>query len=198
MVPSAPHFGGPKCACMGAVRARTHAAVSTGLRRRASSQIRTAWGDRHARCNPNPRTAEPPWRRELPSPPEHRQCPQARADFLTSLLRVSRHPGLVDDARLCVTELVTNAHCHTRTPLIRVHVAVNRKRVTVAVTDDGGPVGTAFGTALRPTPEQEQEHGRGLVLVESLALAWGTGSGGDRHPGRTVVWFTLGRPEVTA
>ncbi|MET7502823.1 ATP-binding protein [Streptomyces microflavus] len=127
--------------------------------------------------------------------PNTANAPKLARDFLTSLLRVSRHPGLVDDARLCVTELVTNAHCHTRTPLIWVHAAVNRKRVTVAVTDDGGPVGTAFGTALRPTPEQE--HGRGLVLVESLALAWGTGSGGDRHPGRTVVWFTLGRPELT-
>ncbi|MEW2194724.1 ATP-binding protein [Streptomyces microflavus] len=132
--------------------------------------------------------------------PNTANAPKLARDFLTSLLRVSRHPGLVDDARLCVTELVTNAHCHTRTPLIRVHVAVNRKRVTVAVTDDGGPVGTAFGTALRPTPAAtpEQEHGRGLVLVESLALAWGTGSGGERHPGRTVVWFTLGRPEATA
>ncbi|NEE55962.1 ATP-binding protein, partial [Streptomyces sp. SID8455] len=93
-----------------------------------------------------------------------------------------------------------NAHRHTRTPLIRVHVAVNRKRVTVAVTDDGGPVGTALGTTLRPVPAAtpEQEHGRGLALVESLALAWGTGSGGERYPGRTVVWFTLGRPEATA
>ncbi|MEV7899527.1 hypothetical protein AB0O63_35740, partial [Streptomyces cyaneofuscatus] len=31
-----------------------------------------------------------------------------------------------------------------RTPLIGVHVAVNRKRVTVAVSDDGGPAGTAL------------------------------------------------------
>ncbi|CAM5427912.1 hypothetical protein SMICM304S_07138 [Streptomyces microflavus] len=65
--------------------------------------------------------------------PNTANAPKLARDFLTSLLRVSRHPGLVDDARLCVTELVTNAHCHTRTPLIRVHVAVNRKRVTVAV-----------------------------------------------------------------
>ncbi|MFD3972380.1 ATP-binding protein [Streptomyces cyaneofuscatus] len=129
--------------------------------------------------------------------PNTANAPRLARDFLTSLLRVSRHPGLVDDARLCVTELVTNAHRHTRTPLIRVHVAVNRKRVTVAVTDDGGTAGTALARTPRTGDEQE-EHGRGLVLVESLALAWGTGSGGGRHPGRTVVWFTLGRPEVTA
>ncbi|MFI7238825.1 ATP-binding protein [Streptomyces cyaneofuscatus] len=131
--------------------------------------------------------------------PNTAAAPRIARDFLTSLLMVSRHPGLVDDARLCVTELVTNAHCHTRTPLIRVHVAVNRKRVTVAVTDDGGALdaGKAFGTLDGPSAGPEQEHGRGLVLVESLALAWGTGSGGDRYPGRTVVWFTLGRPELT-
>ncbi|MEV1048026.1 ATP-binding protein [Streptomyces sp. NPDC049916] len=128
--------------------------------------------------------------------PNTANAPRLARDFLTSLLRLSRHPGLVDDARLCVTELVTNAHRHTRTPLIRVHVTVNRKRVTVAVTDDGGPAGTPFTPASRPDPERES--GRGLVLVESLALAWGTGTGGERYPGRTVVWFTLGRPEATA
>ncbi|NEE44787.1 ATP-binding protein, partial [Streptomyces sp. SID8455] len=48
--------------------------------------------------------------------PNTANTPKLARDFLTSLLRVSRHPGLVDDARLCVTELVTNAHRHTRTP----------------------------------------------------------------------------------
>ncbi|MER6774524.1 ATP-binding protein [Streptomyces bacillaris] len=133
--------------------------------------------------------------------PNTATAPRIARDFLTSLLGVSRHSKLIDDARLCVTELVTNAHCHTRTPQIRVHVAVNRKRVTVAVTDDGGPldVDKAFGTlgtALAAGPEQES--GRGLALVESLALAWGTGRGGGQYPDRTVVWFTLGRPEAAA
>ncbi|WP_257132527.1 MULTISPECIES: hypothetical protein [unclassified Streptomyces] len=36
--------------------------------------------------------------------------------FVTSLLKVSRHLGLVDDARICVTELVTTAHRHTTDP----------------------------------------------------------------------------------
>ncbi|MGW9303584.1 ATP-binding protein [Streptomyces cyaneofuscatus] len=43
--------------------------------------------------------------------PNTAAAPRIARDFLTSLLGVSRHPGLVDDARLCVTELVTNAHC---------------------------------------------------------------------------------------
>ncbi|WP_097957506.1 MULTISPECIES: ATP-binding protein [Streptomyces] len=126
--------------------------------------------------------------------PNTASAPRLARDFVTSLLKVSRHLGLVDDARLCVTELVTNAHRHTGTPLIRVHAAVNRKRVTVTVTDDGSPLTGALG-ALRAGPEAEG--GRGLVLVESLALAWGTRGGDRRHPGRKVVWFTLGRPDRT-
>ncbi|NED85104.1 ATP-binding protein [Streptomyces sp. SID11233] len=112
-------------------------------------------------------------------------------DFVTSLLGVSRHHDLVDDARVCVTEVVTNAHRHTPTPLIRVHVAVNHQRVTVAVSDDG-PVAPQLLRALRAGPEREG--GRGLMLVESLALAWGANTAGEQHPGRKVVWFTLGRP----
>ncbi|MGC5535991.1 ATP-binding protein [Streptomyces sp. SR-10] len=78
---------------------------------------------------------------------------------------------------------------------VRAHAAVNRKRVTVTVTDEGGPLTGALD-ALRVDPEAED--GRGLALVENLAPAWGTRGGGPRHPGRRVVWFTLGRPEPTS
>ncbi|MEV5924577.1 ATP-binding protein [Micrococcus luteus] len=113
-------------------------------------------------------------------------------DFVGSLLRVSRHLSLVDDARLCVSEVVTNAHRHTRTSLIRVQVAVNRKRVTVSVADEEACAGNAF-SALRAGPEQGG--GRGLLLVESLALAWGTNTLDGCLPGHKAVWFTLGRPD---
>ncbi|UZI30348.1 ATP-binding protein [Streptomyces sp. VB1] len=126
--------------------------------------------------------------------PNTASAPRVARDFVTSLLEVSRHLGLVDDARICVTELVTNAHRHTGTPLIRVHATVNRKRVTVTVTDEGSPL---TGTLGAPGACLEAEGGRGLVLVESLALAWGTRGGDRRYPGRKAVWFTLGRPEPT-
>ncbi|MGW7092621.1 ATP-binding protein [Streptomyces sp. NPDC054874] len=126
--------------------------------------------------------------------PNTASAPRLARDFVTSLLEVSRHLGLVDDARICVTELVTNAHLHTGTPRIRVHAAVNRKRVTVTVTDDGSPLCGALGA---PGAGPEAEGGRGLVLVESLALAWGTRGDDRRHPGRKAVWFTLGRSERT-
>ncbi|MFJ8854188.1 ATP-binding protein [Streptomyces sp. NPDC102437] len=115
-------------------------------------------------------------------------------DFLSSLLTVSRHRGLIDDARLCVTEVVTNAHRHTRTSLIRVGVTVQRKQVTVSVADDDHwalPEPPAF----REVREEvgEQEGGRGLLLVERLALAWGMTVLGGCFPYRKAVWFTLAR-----
>ncbi|MEU2668054.1 ATP-binding protein [Streptomyces sp. NPDC007164] len=112
-------------------------------------------------------------------------------DFIASLLTVSRHRGLVDDARLCVTEVVTNAHRHTRTPLIRVRVIVQRKQVTVSVADDDHwalPEPPAFRDL-----RGEQEGGRGLLLVEQLALAWGMSVLGGCFPYRKAVWFTLAR-----
>ncbi|MES9509722.1 ATP-binding protein [Streptomyces sp. NPDC000609] len=112
-------------------------------------------------------------------------------DFIASLLTVSRHCGLVDDARLCVAGLVTNAHRHTRTSLIRVRVTVRRKLVTVSVADDDHwalPEPPAFRDL-----RGEQEGGRGLLLVERLAFAWGMTVLGGHLPYRKAVWFTLAR-----
>lgn len=111
-------------------------------------------------------------------------------DFVALLLEREQRGGLVDDARLCVTELVTNAYQHTSSSLVRVHVAVNRKRVTVSVADhDPG----AVQGLVAQRPGTEQRCGRGLLIVESLALAWGTTSLDSRLPGHKAVWFTLAR-----
>ncbi|SFY36628.1 ATP-binding protein [Streptomyces atratus] len=115
-------------------------------------------------------------------------------DFIASLLTVSRHRGLVDDARLCVTELVTNAHRHTRTSLIRVGVTVQRKQVTISVADDDHwalPEPPAFREVREEA--REREGGRGLLIVEQLALAWGMTVLGGCFPYRKAVWFTLAR-----
>ncbi|MCL7376415.1 ATP-binding protein [Streptomyces sp. 35G-GA-8] len=112
-------------------------------------------------------------------------------DFVTSLLGVNRHRGLVDDARLCVTEVVTNAHRHTHTSLIRVHVTVDHKQATVSVADDRP---WAFPVPAEPVAVcvgREQEGGRGLMLVDSLARAWGFTIYGGRSPRLKAVWFTL-------
>ncbi|MGW2087860.1 ATP-binding protein [Streptomyces sp. NPDC001880] len=124
------------------------------------------------------------------APPNTSCAAKLSRDFIASLLTVSRHRGLVDDARLCVTEIVTNADRHTRTSLIRVHVTVQRKQVTVSVADDDHwalPEPPAFREV------REQEGGRGLLLVERLAFAWGMTVLGGCFPYRKAVWFTLGR-----
>ncbi|MFB6505972.1 ATP-binding protein [Streptomyces sp. NPDC002466] len=86
---------------------------------------------------------------------------------------------------------MTNAHRHTRTSLIRVHVTVRRKQVTVSVADDDHwslPEPPAFRGV-----RGEQEGGRGLLLVERLAFAWGMTVLGGCLPYRKAVWFTLAR-----
>ncbi|WP_328318290.1 ATP-binding protein [Streptomyces sp. NBC_00388] len=111
-------------------------------------------------------------------------------EFVTSLLTTGGHRGLADDARLCVAEVVTNAHRHTRTPLIQLCATVNRKQVTVAVTDNA----PWFLPVLTPAaPGGEQESGRGLLLLDRLTQGWGWTLLGGCTPDRKAVWFTLGR-----
>ncbi|MGR8009010.1 ATP-binding protein [Streptomyces hypolithicus] len=120
-------------------------------------------------------------------------APKIVRDFVGALLRATGHPALVDDARLCVSEVVTNAHCHTRSRLVRVDITVNRRQVTVYVTDDepgSPPRPDRRVAALTGHPEQD-EHGRGLVLVECLAARWGATAHGGRSARSKSVWFTL-------
>ncbi|MFE3940651.1 ATP-binding protein [Streptomyces sp. NPDC059118] len=119
-------------------------------------------------------------------------APRIVRDFVATVLRVAGHPRLVDDARLCVSEVVSNAYRHTDSPQVRVEVTVNRRQVTVYVTDDD-PVrlpartpGTEAGAGAGVT-----EGGRGLLLVEGLAARWGTTAYGARSPLSKTVWFTL-------
>ncbi|MER8000662.1 ATP-binding protein [Streptomyces sp. NPDC095613] len=123
--------------------------------------------------------------------PNTASAPKVARDFVGSLLVISRHGPLADDARLCVSEVVTNAHRHTRSPQIRVEVTVHRERITVAVRDDRP---WALPVAAAPGPDTEREGGRGVSLVESLATAWGTTVQGGRSPGGKAVWFTLAAP----
>lgn len=112
-------------------------------------------------------------------------APRVARDFVGTLLRITEHPGLVDDARLCVSEVVSNAYCHTRSALIRVDVTVNRRQVMVHVTDDEP------GRLPKPGAAPDAESGRGLVIVESLAGRWGTTTRGGRVRHAKTVWFVL-------
>lgn len=91
---------------------------------------------------------------------------------------------LLDDVRLLVSEIVTNAVRHSGSPAgskVGLRVSATRARVRVEVTDAG------VGFEPRPrTADQEKGSGWGLHLVDRLAARWGV----DRtRPPR--VWFEL-------
>ncbi|HXZ71370.1 MAG TPA: ATP-binding protein, partial [Streptosporangiaceae bacterium] len=96
--------------------------------------------------------------------------------------------GLVDDAVLLTSELVTNAVVHAGTPV----------EVTCKLTGGGVEVVVSDGHPARLVPEPpENEHipaertsGRGLLLPAALASAWGVTYGRSAK----AVWFRIGPP----
>jgi anti-sigma regulatory factor (Ser/Thr protein kinase) len=91
-------------------------------------------------------------------------------------------PDKLDDLRLVVSELVTNAVLHsglTQTEPITVRIKVLAGRVRVEVLD----AGFAFPEVLRRPTDR---HGRGLSIVARLADRWGT----ESRP-ETRVWAEL-------
>nr|WP_245244452.1 ATP-binding protein [Streptomyces palmae] len=108
--------------------------------------------------------------------------------FLANLLLsagVAEKP--VEAAKLCVTELVANAHKHTATTVITVEALLAAGRLTVHVHDDM-PEGVVVPQA---NESDIPEHGRGLRLVSRYADLWGTTIYGRAAPERKSVWFLL-------
>lgn len=105
----------------------------------------------------------------------------ARDLVLGALIDVGRD-DLADAATLLVSELVTNAIVHARTP-IDLDVVAGALGLRVAVRDH---------SPTRPTPRhygRSATTGRGLALVELMSDRHGTDS--DPAEGKTV-WFELG------
>ncbi|HEX6312859.1 MAG TPA: ATP-binding protein [Acidimicrobiia bacterium] len=125
----------------------------------------------------------------LPGSPE--SVPAARAFVRRALGDAATPPEGVERATLAVSELVTNAVIHTRTP-VRVRVrpgSVSR----VEVEDQGGPLPDTPAPAL-PLPVVSAERlapgGLGLALVAAIASRWGVID--TTGPGK-VVWFEVER-----
>ena len=75
-------------------------------------------------------------------------------------------PDLIDDAVLCVSELVTNA----------VHAGCTSLRVELSFKDDGVRVGVVDDAPGRPALRSagaSERSGRGLRLVEAVSRRWG-------------------------
>jgi serine phosphatase RsbU (regulator of sigma subunit) len=105
--------------------------------------------------------------------------PLARA-FVTDAL-AGEAASLVDDARLVVTELVTNACLHGEPP-VTVRVRRVGSRVQVEVEDGGQSL------PVIPAHSTEAMTGRGLALVAAVGAAWGVEAGTGRGK---VVWAQL-------
>jgi anti-sigma regulatory factor (Ser/Thr protein kinase) len=85
--------------------------------------------------------------------------------------------ALIDDARLVVSELVTNAVVHAHTP-IELNLFVKNNALRIEVTD--------FGLD-RPHVWAHTAGGHGIPIVEALAQGWGVV---DLGSGKTV-WCEL-------
>ncbi len=94
--------------------------------------------------------------------------------------------GLVDDAVLLTSELVTNAVVHAGTP-VQVTCRVADGAVEVVV-QDGHPARLVPEAAEGEPGPAERTGGRGLLLPAALASAWGVAYGRTSK----AVWFRLG------
>lgn len=126
---------------------------------------------------------------------EPASVPAARrfvADGLTSWGR----GDLLDDAKLCVSELAGNAALHSSSTFMHIGVALDRDVVRISVEDDGPvPAQAVTPRPSFPDPDDPAElllddeatTGRGLGIVSILASDWGveTTQGGKR------VWIEI-------
>ena len=94
--------------------------------------------------------------------------------------------GLVDDAVLLTSELVTNAVVHAGTP-VQVTCRLAAGAVEVVVRD-GHPARLVPEAADDGPGPTERTGGRGLLLPAALASAWGVAYGRTSK----AVWFRLG------
>jgi anti-sigma regulatory factor (Ser/Thr protein kinase) len=94
--------------------------------------------------------------------------------------------GLVDDAVLLTSELVTNAVVHAGTP-VQVTCRLADDSVEVVVSDNH-PARLVPEPAENDHPPAERTSGRGLLLPAALASAWGVTYGRVSKS----VWFRLG------
>ncbi|MCX5376719.1 ATP-binding protein [Streptomyces sp. NBC_00091] len=104
-------------------------------------------------------------------------------DWVVSVLRSAGYPELAERARLCASEVVTNAYRHTDTPEIAVEVALVAGCVTVYVYDcapERWPSGVGAGLM--------DLCGRGLALVAAYADDWAAVAQGSSVK---AVWFRL-------
>ncbi|MDX3224552.1 ATP-binding protein [Streptomyces sp. ME19-01-6] len=91
-------------------------------------------------------------------------------------------PDLVENGRLLISELVTNALRHGKGPEVVFRFIIGVDLIVLEV-DDGSPGWPEVRVA-----EPAEENGRGMLLVACLANSWGVSEDGTR------TWCTLTAP----
>ncbi len=105
------------------------------------------------------------------------RTPRAARVFLDDVLHGWGHVAIPEDARLVLSELVTNAVIHARSPF-SVSVGAGDSTVRLAVHDQS-PAQPSMSEPDPLTPS-----GRGLQLISALSSAWGV----ERRPPGKVIW----------
>ena len=117
--------------------------------------------------------------------------PDSPAEARRALGEISDHlsPRRLEDARLLVSELVTNAIRHAglgHDEQIKLVVMTRAGMLRIEVCDPGHGF-----DLVEPLPDPARPSGWGLYLVRELSDRWGV----ERHP-ETRVWFELDRAAV--
>ncbi|MFI2378263.1 ATP-binding protein [Streptomyces sp. NPDC018964] len=139
------------------------------------------------------RTSPPPEATGTPHHPPTVQVARAARTHVTERLGEWRAPGLIDEAALVTSELVTNAVRHGHAPVgLDIHLvrggrgAPDRLRIEVWDRGPGFDAGLVRERWARDDDDLA-EGGRGLRLTDALCENWGTRVENGRH----VVWACL-------
>ncbi|MFF9803402.1 ATP-binding protein [Streptomyces rochei] len=137
-------------------------------------------------------TVSPPWAYSLHLPHDPRAPGIARATLRT-VLAAHHLTALAPTAELLASELLTNAHLHTRGPYALRLRAMEPGRLRVAVWDSDPRVPAGFardGDTLVAVPPDSAEDGRGLHLVRACADSWGSSVLGESgaSKGGKLLW----------
>ena len=127
------------------------------------------------------------WSHETELPARARSASQARA-FVSRHLLDHKLAHLVDDIRLVVSELATNAMVHAQTPFT-VTLGGFEDTVFLAVLD-GSRVGPTLVIA-----RDLDTSGRGVSIVQTLSRDWGVR---DRTSGGKTVWAEFDARKTSA
>lgn len=124
----------------------------------------------------------PDWSHRIVLAAEPVSASKAR-DFVCLHLVERQLPSLVDDVRLVVSELATNAMAHARTPFT-VTLSKTEETVLLAI-QDGAPT-----VPVRAVSEVTDTGGRGLEIVALMSDEWGVRTDGG---GLKSVWACFRR-----